>query len=41
MTPPVVRPLAPAGGLSDYVIGAGVVLAQFVMTLKSLRRTRA
>jgi len=41
MTPPVVRPLAPAGGFSDYVIGAGVVLAQFVMTLKSLRRTRA
>jgi membrane protein len=35
------RPLAPGGGFSDYVNGAGVVVAQFVMTLKSLRRTRA
>jgi membrane protein len=42
---PRVRPLSPApatagGGLSDYLIGAGVVVAQMVMTVQSMRRVR-
>jgi membrane protein len=36
--PVIVRPLAPSGGFSDYLIGAGVVVAQTVMTLRSFRR---
>jgi membrane protein len=37
---PISRPLQPAGGLSYYVIGAGVLAAQLALTLKSLARTR-
>jgi hypothetical protein len=43
--PPVrARPLTPrpaAGGFSDYLIGAGVVLAQMVMTVRSIRRVKS
>ena len=38
--PAVVRPLDAGGGFADYLIGAGVVVAQMAMTIKSLRRTR-
>jgi len=35
------RPVSPAtGGFTDYVIGAGVLVAQMVLTLKFLTRTR-
>jgi hypothetical protein len=38
------RPLTPApvagAGLSNYLIGAGVVIAQMVMTVQSMRRVR-
>jgi hypothetical protein len=38
------RPLTPApvagAGLSSYLIGAGVVIAQMVMTVQSMRRVR-
>ena len=39
--PAVVRPIRSGGGFGDYVIGAGVVVAQMALTIKSLRRTRS
>lgn len=38
--PPNLRPLAPAGGFSYRILGAGVVVAQFWLAMKSLRRIR-
>jgi membrane protein len=36
--PTVVPPRAPGGGFSDYVVGAGILLTQLVMTVRSWRR---
>ena len=36
----VIRPLAPGGGFSDYVIGAAVLCAQLAMTIRSWRRIK-
>ena len=39
--PAQVRPLAPAGGFSYRLLGLGIVVTQFWLAMKSLRRTRA
>jgi membrane protein len=38
--PAPVRPRPSGGGFGDYAIGAGVVVAQLALMIKSLRRTR-
>ena len=37
---PSTAPESTAGGFFDYVIGAGVVMAQMLLTLQSLKRRR-